>query len=329
MNMLKLSVLALMSIILTGAQPIWANPALPSIAQIAESGSLYIQQPSAGNSISTAQMAEAKAYVQFEKQVTSNITNGPKLAAIINDFDYYVAQPVADSVDSKIYALIKSAETVVHEKSKESLPKWAIPIYDYAEGIQEGHLEGNLGKVLQPYVKINDELRDSKPDSQETIDWVKQMRNSLSYLPMFEGISFRGARLTKEDAERFYSVGRIAVDKAFISSSMRPEIALRFALPMYNLDLKQYQKLNILFIIKGYSGRPISPLAVDHNDEAEIIFANGTQFRVVAKSPLFTYPDGPDIPEIRGKSQIIYLEEEAALYQHSIQGLGANPHQVQ
>jgi hypothetical protein len=73
---------------------------------------------------------------------------------------------------------------------------------------------------------------------------------------------------------------------------------------MDNLVEEEYQKINLIFVIKGKNGRPVSQFADDHDDEAEILFANGTQFRVVAKSGLFK------VPEVGARNQIVFLKEE-------------------
>lgn len=138
---------------------------------------------------------------------------------------------------------------------------------------------------------------------------VGQIRAELSHLPRFEGISFRGARLEMARANSYYQVGKIAQDTAFISTSMRPEIARRFSFPEPNLAASEYQKINIMFVIKGYTGRPVSQIAGDHDNESEILFANGTKFKVVAKSPVYNLREFNSEPVFGGRSQVIVLEE--------------------
>lgn len=276
--------------------------ALPAFAQFSESGRLTLQQASAGPVVSTASSEHADAYQKFEKQLLANIGTGSRLHTLIDDFDYETARFFADSIDRKIYALVGFESE--GQTREQALPAWALPIYRYAEGIPEGRLLGNVGQVDQPYAVVNDELRNPAPDSPETIAWVSEMRSAMSFLPRYEGISFRGARLTKERADQYYQVGKLAQDAAFVSTSLKAEIALRFAYPLANLTDEAKAKIALLFVVIGKTGRPISPIADDHSDEAEILFANGTQFDVVAKSSLFT------IRDIEGRNQVIVLREK-------------------
>lgn len=279
------------------------SASLISLAASSESGPLLLQLPSAGPTISVTQLTQTKQYEKFEKQLLANIANGPKLASLIENFDYDVAKDVGNLVKTKIYKMAYSEDPQAG-KVIDYLPDWAKPIYDYAEGVPESRMLGNYGQVMQPYAQVNDELRDNEPDSPATIEWVSQMRTALTHLPKFEGISFRGARLMKDKVEKYYQTGKLITDTAFISTSISSEIALRFAYPMYNLVDSEYKKINLLLVIKGQTGRPVSALADDHDDEDEILFANGTKLRVIAKSPVFKLPD------VLAQNQIIVLKEE-------------------
>lgn len=280
-----------------------------AIAQFAESGPIKHQIPASLEPISVADMPEGKMYADFERQLLANLHNTKKLFDLILDFDYEVATEIDDRVETKVYQLVypskKSSKDV-----RASLIDWALPIYDYAEGIPEGRWLGNLGQVIQPYVRINNDLRNPEPDSEQTISDVSQIRIALSHLPRYEGISFRGVRLEVERAEGYYQVGKLAEDPAFISTSMRADIAQRFTFPEPNLAPVAYQKINIMFVVKGHSGRPISAIADDHDDEKEILFANGTKFKVVAKSPPFNLREYNGQQILGGRSQVIYMVEE-------------------
>jgi hypothetical protein len=277
--------------------------AAPSYAQFAVSGPLTSQLPSAGEPILPGSYGQGKGYEQFEKLLQTSISNGARLLEAAQKFDEDVADQVADGVEMRIFSLSGLHDDYVGHV-KEQLPAWAMPLYDYAEGVPESRMLGNLGQVEQPYFKINRELRDPAPDSKETVEWVAKIREALTHLPRFEGVSFRGARLPKNLADQFYPIGKLAQDKAFVSTSLRLNVALRFAFPMDNLVEEEYQKINLIFVIKGKNGRPVSQFADDHDDEAEILFANGTQFRVVAKSGLFK------VPEVGARNQIVFLKEE-------------------
>lgn len=277
-----------------------------AVAPATESGPITSELKSAGPTIAIQETEWAKAYEKIENLTLKKISRGDEIFTALNDFDFDVARHAAEFVDRNLLHLTRTGgldESHVG-RVKEFIPTWALPIYDYTEGVPESRSLGNIGKVVQPYEKVNDELRDGMPDSPETKNWVSKMREALKHLPRFDGLSFRGTRLTQEQIKKFYPAGGRALDSAFVSTSMKPEIASRFALAQYNLTDEEYQKIGIIFVIKGRTGRPVSTLADDHDDEAEILFANGTPFKVVAKSPLFK------ISEILGRYQIISLSEE-------------------
>lgn len=267
-----------------------------------ESGPLLLE-PSVKEGISSQACEHAGAYKKFETQLMTNISKGPQLMSIILDFDYDIAGSHGEEVLNQTYKLLNNPQDM-YENVKEKIPQWSLPIYEYTEGIPTGRLSKVKAPEFQPYEVINSELRDAEPDSPSTIEWVSRMRFALSHLPKYEGISFRGARLNLDRVEKYYPVGGLAQDKAFVSTSVSPEIALRFAQPVYNLVASAYDKINVLFVIKGFTGRAVSAFAEDHNDEDEILFANGTTFKVIAKSGLFK------LPEVLGRNQIIILQEE-------------------
>lgn len=254
------------------------------------------------NTIAVSETQFGPAYEKFERELMENLKDGRKAIRLIDDLNYEASNDLTSVVNSKV--IKATALHLEYGRVKEQLPSWAKPIYDYIEGVPESRWESHFADIVQPYEKVNAELRDGKPDSKETVAWIAQMRSALAQIPRYEGISFRGARLPKEIADKKYQLGKLADEPAFVSTSIKPEVALRFALPMENLIAKEYLKTNILFVVKGRTGRPLDALADGYAGEQEVLFANGTKFRVTAKSPLFK------LTEVKGNNQIIVLHEE-------------------
>ncbi len=173
--------------------------------------------------------------------------------------------------------------------------KWTIPIVQYAAGDDSDD---------EPiYVTANHELRGSNSHSQKTLAWTTSMRQALSHLPKIEGLFFRGSRLAPERVAKYYQVGKPASDLAFISSSLEPSTAFRFATPGVNGDdADDKKKIAIIIVILGKTGRPVSTFAHMHEHEEEILYANGTPMTVKAMSKVF---DDTTL----GRAQVVYLVE--------------------
>ena len=175
--------------------------------------------------------------------------------------------------------------------------KWARPLIQIAAGDESDD---------EPvYVRVNRDLRDGKPDSEETTVWVTKMREAMWHLPLVQGTTFRGTRLTPDRIEKYYPLNKLAVDAAFVSTSLEPSTAFNFAKPGVSgfPEEENPQEIAAVFVVKGKTGRSVSQFAWMHSHEQEILFANGTPMTVVSKSQVFEDDD-------LGKSMVIVLSEQ-------------------
>lgn len=269
-------------------------------ASIAMRGQLNFQLQTVGESVSVAKTPLASRYMKLEGLLAQTISSGTiadgeKALKLIRAFQEVGAE-MGNQTAERIRKVINPKGEQNH--ILELLTDWMWPIYNY--------VEGDNGEEEPQYVQVNTDLRNGDPDSAETIKWVTSMRQALSHLPKYEGISFRGARLTKERIEKYYTAGQRAQDLAFISTSLTPSTAFNFAKLHDNVigDKEEESKINIVFVIKGHTGRPVSQFGNMHAHENEILFANGTPFKVVARSNIF------NDKELNGLTQIIILIEE-------------------
>lgn len=259
------------------------------------SGQLSFALRTAGAPIQVAAQPEAARYAAFQQSLIESMHNGPAALELIRRFDGVdnmslintVIQTVERAVDpesrwEEFYDFVAAAENA-----------WAMPIVEYTLG--------NESDEEQIYVTVNRELRDAAPDSELVSSWTKRMREAMWRLPRYEGISFRGTRLRPDQIARYYNVGQPAMDLAFISTSLSASTAFKFADPSVNGEVEP-DKISLVFVVIGKTGRPVSNFAHGHSHEQEILFANGTPMTVRAKSPVFQ--DG-----VLLKTQIILMEE--------------------
>lgn len=222
--------------------------------------------------------------------------DGPAAWALIRQFDATDKIPVINSV----FALVKRAIDPegkwksVREFIADSQNEWVSPIIDYILGVAN-----DKGLI---YLTVNYELRDTGTEDSEFVsEWTGRMREAMYRIPRFEGISFRGTRLTAEQAERYYPLGELAQDPAFVSTSLSVSMALKFADPR-SRSTEQEETTALIFVVLGKTGRPIFNFATGLATEYEVLFANGTPMKVLAKTPVF-------YNEVLKKTQIIILEE--------------------
>lgn len=259
-------------------------------------GQLNFTLQKAGPPISVESLPVAQAYQNLNVALEKSLNNGPLLFKEIQEMDSKISV-VSDIIQDTIEKVTDPKNKYDHLYEFEAAPEnaWAGYLISYAEGDSEDE--------EQMYVVLNRGLRDGKPDSKQVTDWTTGMRKAMWHLPRFEGISFRGTRLTTERIAKYYPVGGLAVDEAFISSSIFADVALRFANPNIQGVRQADGKIAVLFVIKGKTGRPVSAFALHHAHEQEILFANGTPMLVTGKSPVFTDP-------VYGDTQIIVLQEK-------------------
>ena len=271
--------------------PIYAN------AGLAPSGQLIFSLQTAKGPVAIANLPEATLYDSFNKNLNAGMSSGSDALQVLRDFTdktVTVNTAIGEAVERAIDPQHKYDHFFDFIQAKENV--WAVPLAQYSAGDESDD--------EQIYVTVNRELRgDSKRHSSKTIKWVTAMRQAMSRLPRFEGVSFRGTRLTQVRADQLYRVNHPAKDPAFISSSISPEVGFRFAHPDINGVGSKDDKTAVVFVIHGKTGRPVSDFAHMHSHEQEILFANGTPMTVTAKSPIF-------MDAVFGITQIVVLTEK-------------------
>ncbi|WP_041575017.1 hypothetical protein [Pseudobdellovibrio exovorus] len=240
--------------------------------------------------------------LQFLSQLRRVLHDGESALRLMRD---YVATP-RQEIEKATYEMLMTA---IDPERRYADPQdfisveenqWGAILYQYSAGEDCG------GEPM--YEVVNRELRDSLPDSEETVLWTQKMRFALSKLPRYEGLSFRGTRLSEERIANYYRIGELAKDAAFISTSLSLDVGFRFAKhsAVYtepeSTDESTDGKVGLIMVILGKTGRPISYFANTYSHEQEILFANGTQMVVEAKSNIFWDPQFQ-------RTQIIILKE--------------------
>jgi hypothetical protein len=158
----------------------------------------------------------------------------------------------------------------------------------WAEAVSERYPRLTKDEVLgihdytttEGYRTMNNFLRDGEVQTGTTREAlesrVQRTVDGLSKLPRHEGVTMRGTDLP-EDVLKQWEPGATIGDRAFMSTSVDPEVAERFA-----------QGKNAFLRIEGRSGVDIDPLseygASSYGpSEAEILFKPGTEFEVLRK----------------------------------------------
>ncbi len=262
-------------------------------AAVAMRGQLSFQLQTAGAPIAVEQLTAGKAYQDFEAELLRSISDGKKSIELIRSFDQ-VTSSTWDQISTRILSMLVRKDGDEFWDMLDKNP-WVGPLFRYVEGGEDD---------VPPYVIVNTDLRSGTDDTEDTIKWVTEMRQSMSRLPKYQGISFRGTRLDKARLEKYFPLNGRASDLAFISTSISVETAQKFARLSDSIDAVDSSKINVLMVVKGHTGRAVSNFARMHSHEQEILFANGTPFKVIAKSPVFKDEN------LGGASQIIILEEE-------------------
>lgn len=244
--------------------------------------------------VATAYDASAKDQ-DLINQLRQNINNGEMSLRLLRSYSVGGRRDVESAVLASLLNAI-GVDKQTYPEDFVAKNSWGQILYQYAAG------EEHIGEPM--YEAVNRDLRDNHPDTDETIEWTRRMREALVRLPKFDGLSFRGTRLSPEKANSYYHVGTAAKDAAFISTSLSATVGFRFA--KYSsafLDLEGTDgKVGLIMVIQGKTGRPISYFANGYAQEQEILFANGTAMVVEAKSPVFWDAEFQ-------KTQIVILKE--------------------
>lgn len=248
------------------------------------SGQMMFMLKTAGEPLSVSQMQAAPVYSEFQTELESSMTDGAKALSLIRNFDQQIAQTdVGSVIIEAVYKAVdpqNRRENVGHIFEFYSLEgnEWMLPLVQYSAGDESDE---------EPiYVTVNRELRDGQPDSEKVTAWTNSMREGMWHLPRVETVSFRGTRLAEDRIERYYPLNQKASDAAFVSTSLQPSTAFKFADPSVSGDGAD-GKVAVVFVIIGKSGRPVSFFAHMHEHEQEILFANGTPLVTLAKTEVF------------------------------------------
>lgn len=97
-----------------------------------------------------------------------------------------------------------------------------------------------------------------------------RVSKGLAGLPPRPGTTYRGARLTDDLLAR-YEPGKVVTERGFTSTSRNLDVAL------------EEFKGNVLMTVRGQNGRDVLPRSA-HPHEAEILYDQGTRFRVISKT---------------------------------------------
>ncbi|AGH95777.1 ADP-ribosyltransferase [Pseudobdellovibrio exovorus] len=258
-------------------------------------GQLTFSLKTAGPPIQMMALSDSSKYLAFQRSFMTKLNDGPSALALIREFDNMDHSNLVTTVQASVERAVDPNDkwTDFYEFMEAPENDWSLAIIEYTLG--------NESDDEQIYVTVNRELRDGRPDSAAVSQWTKRMREAMWRLPRFEGISFRGTRLKPEQIEKYYQVGKVAQDLAFISTSLSPTTAFKFADPDVN-GVIDNEKVSIVFVVLGKTGRPVSNFAHMHSHEQEILFANGTPMTVKAKTPVFQ-------DSLLNRTQIILLEE--------------------
>lgn len=260
------------------------------------SGELTFALKTAGPPIVLSRLDKTSIYDKLEKDLGQTKLDGAAVLGDLRELEPKLG-PIEEGIGARVNAIIKFSPQADGD-TFQALDKnpWAGPLFNYSAGDDSDD--------EQVYVWVNRDLRGPAPHQKKTIAFIAKMRQALSHLPLINGITFRGTRMTSERVNKFYPVGQLARDPALISTSLEPSTAFNFArpLPPLQADKDDAGKIAVVFVVQGKTGRSISAFAYMESHEQEILFANGTPFTVKSKTDVFTDPD-------LGKTVVIVLAE--------------------
>ncbi len=125
------------------------------------------------------------------------------------------------------------------------------------------------------YVDINNCLRD-KSCQNDSIEQIMQIKKGLNAIKRKEMITYRGVSRLPDSVERKLRTNCVFSDPAFLSTSLRYEVARSF---LRSDD-------GYMLVIRGKSGALIQGMSTIREEE-EVLYPNGTKFVVVGMSSYF------------------------------------------
>lgn len=244
----------------------------------------------------------SKRYAPLKKLYSTNKLDGAKILASLRTLDQASDDPLK-TVDILVNKLLmktidpQGEHRFTADFSNAKGLEWLAPILRYT-------YEDDSGEMF--YDQANRELRSGKP-SKEIEEWTKQMRSALSRLPRFEGHTFRGVRWSQKQIDQMLQVGGEMKEAGFLSTSLSPQTAFKFARLNADRDTGRFLpdgRQAVIMIALGKTGRPVSKFAYLHMDEREILFANGSRWKVLARSDVF------EDSELRSAAIVAVLQEQ-------------------
>ncbi|MER2566862.1 MAG: ADP-ribosyltransferase, partial [Myxococcaceae bacterium] len=126
------------------------------------------------------------------------------------------------------------------------------------------------------YVKMNEGLRGSKMALKATAPIVKTAASGLKAMPEVKGTVYRGANMTPERLAG-YKVGETISERGFTSTTLNKAMVL-------GKGPEQSFNKNTMFVIKSKGGGKDVSMLSQYPDEKEVLFAPGTEFKVLKNS---------------------------------------------
>ena len=264
-------------------------------AEKTPSGQMMFALQTAGEPIEIAKLPAATEYAKLDAALAASTIDWTGVMRTIREID--AANDAVNEELSKRVLDIVDPERKIEAWYDMYNITWAAPLLQYAAGDESDE--------TPVYETVNHELRDNKPDSKKTREWVKSMRQAMQRLPRVIGATFRGTRLQPNRIDEYYQEGKPVTETAYLSTSVEPGVGFRFAHPTIDESAGRNPKdrLAVVYIVFGKSGRPVSSFAGMHNHEQEVLFANGTPFTVSKMSPVIKDAE-------LGPTRIIVMSED-------------------
>lgn len=149
--------------------------------------------------------------------------------------------------------------------TKKNTPALAKVSTDDLIGLREYTANG--------YVKMNEGLRGSKTALKEMAPIVKTAASGLKAMPEVKGTVYRGANMTPERLAG-YKVGETISERGFTSTTQNKAMVL-------GQTQEQLFNKNTMFVIKSKGGGKDVSMLSQFPDEKEVLFAPGTEFKVL------------------------------------------------
>lgn len=150
------------------------------------------------------------------------------------------------------------------------------PLKKYVEEIKVDENGNTLEKPILPYKIINSALRENNQDP-KIREQIASLDSALALLPNIEGIVYRGARVTKEEAKSILS-GKLKTyeSKSYTSTSSDFFDATEFLRGYFSTN---ETNIPTLMIIKTKNGKTVSMGTVFEREE-EILIPRDAKFRI-------------------------------------------------